>query len=66
MPTTLLYHAFDIKGVTYRSTQMLGNALIISGETIDQYVPCPNCGHRSCGIKGRHIRWSRMPPIGRK
>lgn len=66
MSQTLLYHAFGIKGVTYRSTQVLGNSVILSGETTGQHVPCPNCGHRSCNFKGRNVRWFRMPPIGRK
>ncbi|MDD2467601.1 MAG: hypothetical protein PHI97_26770 [Desulfobulbus sp.] len=28
MSQSLLYHAFGVKGVTYRSTHMLGNAFI--------------------------------------
>ena len=66
MSQTLLYHAFGIKGVTYRNTQILGNALIFSVETTTRHVSCPTCGYRYCHFKGRNTRWLRMPPIGRK
>ena len=38
MSQTLLYHAFGIKGVTYRNTQVLGNALIFSVETTSHHL----------------------------
>ena len=66
MSQSLLYHAFGIKGVTYRSTRILGNALIFSVETTNRHVICHTCGHRYCQFKGQAVRWFRMAPIGRK
>ena len=66
MSQSLLYHAFGIKGVTYRSSQILGNALVFFVETTNRHVPCPACRHRSCHFKGQAVRWFRMAPIGRK
>ncbi len=66
MSMSLLYHAFGIKGVTYRSTYYLGNAVFFCVETTDYHVPCPKCSHRLCIFRGRKVRWLRMSPIGRK
>lgn len=66
MSQTLLYHALGIKGVSYRSTQVLGNALVFSVETTNRHVSCQSCGHRYCQFKGQTVRWFRMAPVGRK
>ena len=66
MSMSILYHAFGIKGVTYRSTYYLGNAVLFRVETTDHYVRCPKCGQRHCIFRGPKTRWLRMPPIGRK
>lgn len=66
MSQSTLYHAFGIKGVTYRSTDYIGNAVIFNVETTDHYVQCSNCGHRHCNFKGKKVKLLRMPPIGRK
>ena len=66
MSQSILYHAFGIRGVTYRSTDYIGNAVIFNAETTDHYVPCSACGHRVCIFKGQKMKFLRMPPIGRK
>ncbi len=66
MSMSILYHAFSIKGVTYRSTYCLGNAIIFRVENTDRHASCPACGQRNCIFRGQKIRWIRMPPIGRK
>jgi len=66
MSQSLLYHAFGIKGVTYRSAKVLGNGLVFCVETTNRHVPCDTCGHRYCHFKGQNVRWFRMAPIGRK
>jgi transposase len=66
MSQSLLYHAFGIKGVTYRSAKVIGNGLVFCVETTNRHVPCDTCGHRYCHFKGHNIRWFRMAPIGRK
>ena len=66
MSMSILYHAFGIKGVTYRSTYYLGNAVLFRVETTDHHVRCPKCGQNHCIFRGPKTRWLRMPPIGRK
>lgn len=66
MSQSSLYHAFGIRGVTYRSTSFLGNAIIFNVETTNRHVICCDCGHRHCTFKGQKMRFLRMPPIGRK
>ena len=66
MSQSLLYHAFGIKGVSYRNTHVLGNAIIFSVETTNRHVVCQTCGHRYCQFKGQAVRWFRMAPIGHK
>ena len=36
MSQSILYHAFGIKGLTYRSTDYIGIAVIFNVETTDQ------------------------------
>jgi len=66
MSQSILYHAFGIKGVTYRSTYFLGNAIFFRVETTGRHWCCPGCDHRVCIFRGVKTRWLRMPPIGRK
>ena len=66
MSQSLLYHSFGIKGVTYRSTSFLGNAIIFNVETTNRHVQCSSCGHEESIYKGQKVRYLRMPPIGRK
>lgn len=65
MSQSLLYHAFGLKGVSYRSSDYISNAVIFHVETVDQRR-CPQCGSKSCILRGQKHRWLRMPPIGRK
>lgn len=66
MSTSLLYHAFNIKGVEYRSTDFLGNAIIICVEMTDKFITCPRCSKRLSIFKGQKTRSFKMGPIGRK
>ncbi len=66
MSQSILYHAFGIKGVTYRSIEYLGNSIIFNVETTNHHVQCCDCGHRDCIFKGQKVKILRMPPIGRK
>lgn len=66
MPQSILYHAFGIKGVTYRPAYFLGNAIFFRVETTDHHYRCPGCGQRDCIFRGPKTRWLRMPPLGRK
>ncbi len=66
MSLSILYHAYGVKGVTYRSTYFLGNAVFFRVEKTDHHSRCPRCAQRHCIFRGAKTRWIRLPPIGRK
>lgn len=66
MSTSLLYHAFNLKGVTYRSTKFVGNSIILSAEMTDKFIKCPQCGKNHATFKGQKTRLLKMGPFGRK
>ena len=66
MSTSLLYHAFNIKGVEYHSTKYLGNAIVFSTEITNKFLKCPRCDCRQAVFKGQKTRWLKMGPLGRK
>jgi transposase len=66
MSTSILYHAFGIKGIHYESTSYEGNAILISARLTDQYIKCPECGCRKATFKGCKRRKVLMSPMGRK
>ncbi len=55
MSISILYHAFNIKGVTIESAQLIGNAVIFSAEMTDKYTTCHYCGGRHANYKGQKI-----------
>ncbi len=66
MSTSILYHAFGLKGIEYRGTSFLADTLIFRAEMNKQVIRCPNCGCRRITFKGQKRRWFQMGPIGRK
>lgn len=66
MSTSILYHAFRLKGIEYRATHFVADRIIFSAEMNDQWVQCPQCGCRDTSFKGQKRRWFFMSPIGRK
>lgn len=66
MSRSLLYHAFNLKGVEYRSTKFVGNSIIFSVEMIDKFIKCPKCNGRQTVFKGHKTRWLKMGSLGRK
>lgn len=66
MSTSILYHAFGLKGIHYESTHFLGDCIYINARMTDQYVRCPECRNRQASFKGQKRRLLRMGPIGRK
>ena len=66
MSTSLLYHAFNLKGVEFESTEFLGSAIIFSVAMTDKLRKCPGCGCRHVIFKGQKTRCFRMGPLGRK
>jgi transposase len=66
MSTSILYHAFGLKGIEYKATYFVADRIIFSAEMNDQWARCPLCGCRNTSFKGRKRRWFYMSPIGRK
>lgn len=66
MSTSILYHAFGLKGVHYESSHFFGDCIYINARMTDQYVRCTECRHRKATFKGQKRRLLRMIPIGRK
>ena len=66
MSTSILYHAFGLKGIRYEAVHFLGDSLLFSARTTDRYVKCPQCGARRATFKGQKRRLFRMSPTGRK
>ena len=66
MSTSILYHAFGLKGICYTSTRYNADAVILRAEMTDALIRCPQCGCRKAVMKGRKTRWFFMSPIGRK
>lgn len=66
MSTSILYHAFNLKGIKCKSTQFLGNTVIFSVEMTEKCIKCPACGCRHTILKGQKKRMFRTGPFGRK
>ena len=66
MSTSILYHAYGIKGVQYKSTQYEKGHIIYSAEMTDQEIPCPKCHCKTSHFKGQKMRQFKMLPVGSK
>jgi transposase len=66
MSTSVLYHAFGLKGINCQSTQYLSDSVIFNAEMTEQFIRCPKCGCRRATRKGQKTRWFVMSPMGRK
>lgn len=66
MSTSILYHAFGLKGIRHTSTHFKSDAVIFRAEMTDALVRCPRCGCRKATLKGQKTRWFFMSPVGRK
>lgn len=66
MSTSILYHAFGLKGIEYGATHFVADRIIFSAEMNHRWIRCPECRSRDAIFKGRKLRWFNMSPIGRK
>lgn len=46
MSQSILYNSFGIKGVTYCSTDFIGNGVSFNVETTEHHVQCSTCDNR--------------------
>lgn len=66
MSTSLLYHAFGLKGIEYKSTKFIKGRIFITADIKEHFIQCPACGGIRITFKGQKIRQFIMSPIGRK
>jgi len=67
MSTSVLYHAFGLKGVKYKKTKFEKGLTIIHAEVTSAIETCPVCGSwKTIRRKGQKERWIRMVPIGKR
>jgi hypothetical protein len=65
MSTSLLYHAFGLKGVKYISTEYNNGSTIFRAEVTSTIENCPVCGSwETAHQKGFKERMLRLVPMG--
>jgi transposase len=66
MSTSLLYHAFGVRGYEYARTEYQGGQTTSTIRQADKALRCPACGSRGVRPKGQVERRFRSLPIGRR
>jgi transposase len=66
MSTSLLYHAFGIRGYQYTRTEYQGGQVIFTIHQDPRSCRCPACGSTQVKPRGHVERRFRAVPIGRK
>lgn len=66
MSTTLLYHAFSIRGYGYRSMKSVPGGIEFTIKQPRDRCRCPACEGRNVILKGANKRRFHAPPMGRK
>jgi transposase len=64
MSTSLLYHAFGVRGYEYVRTDYQGGQTTFTIRPRDKPLRCPACGSKDVRTKGRVERHFRSLPIG--
>jgi transposase len=66
MSTSLLYHAFGIRGYQERRVDFIEGSVLFSLEQPRQKYRCPECGSAAVHAQGHTQRFLRTVPIGLK
>ena len=66
MSTSLLYHAFGVRGYRYLRTEYDGGMILFHVEPSEKTVCCSACGSRNVIRRGCKRRWFRSVPIGNR
>jgi len=66
MSTSLLYHAFGVRGYEYVRTEYRNGGIVFTIAQDLERCRCSACGSRDVQPKGRIVREFRAVPIGRK
>jgi hypothetical protein len=65
MSTSLLYHAFGIRGYQYTCTDYPGGQTVFTIHQDPKTCRCSSCGSPRVHCRGRVERLSRTVPVGR-
>ena len=66
MSTSLLYHAFGVRGHRYVRSEYLAGGVVFSIQQDREHLSCPACGTSAVILRGRTDRRFLAPPIGGK
>ena len=66
MSTSLLYHAFGIRGYHYMSSRYENGTVIFTTKQPKHSLRCSVCGGRHIIRRGKKVRRLRVVPIGNK
>ena len=66
MSTSLLYHAFGLRGYRYCRTDYINGEVIFTIEQDRADLRCPACGSARVQSRGENLRLFRTVPIGGK
>lgn len=64
MSISLLYHAYGIYGVKFKTIASHGTQLVLSAEMSRELAICPGCGSDNVIYRGWRIKKIRFPPLG--
>lgn len=66
MSTSLLYHAFGVRGYQQKRIEFDGGSVLFYVEPSEKTVCCSQCGSHDVIRRGEKDRWFRSSPIGGK
>jgi transposase len=66
MSTSLLYHAFGVRGYRYVKTEYVGGEVVFTIEQRRESYRCPVCGSDDVIGRGQNCRRFHSVPIGSK
>jgi transposase len=64
MSTSLLYHAFGIRGYRYQRAEFHEGGVVFTIEQDREHLCCSDCGGCDVTLRGKSERSFRAPPIG--
>ena len=66
MSTSLLYHAFGVRGYEYRKAEYREGGMILRAVQARETCRCSACGSADVILRGGQEREFRLPPVGKK
>jgi len=58
MSTSILYHAFGLKGIHYEATEYVQDCIVIRARLARPIIKCPHCGEKNATFKDQKRRSS--------